>query len=85
MEKKDEIIIRQEKQIASLKLKNSLSDYENKSNYSAGKSLMEESIQNFCPELLSPEETVELLNQLLKKVSKSSKMMRSLTNDQATK
>lgn len=68
----------------SLKLKQSTSDYESR-NCSNSKSLMEESINNFCPELLSPDETVQLLNQLLRKVSKSSKMMKSLTNDAATK
>lgn len=49
--------------------------------YSSSSKSLGSSINSFCPEMLSPEETVELLNQLLKKVCKSSKMMKSLTSD----
>jgi hypothetical protein len=79
------VIESQEKELSHLKLKQSSCDYDSRNSYSNSKSLMEESLHNFCPELLSPEETVQLLNQLLRKVSKSNKMMKSLTNDTSTK
>lgn len=55
-------------------------------NSSASSTYLDESVvNNFCPELLSPEETVILLNQLLKKVSKSTKMIKSLSSDETVK
>ena len=48
---------------------------------SSFRSMGSESINDFCPEMLSPDETVELLSQLLKKVGRSSKMMRAMRED----
>lgn len=45
------------------------------------KSMLSESLNDFCPEMLSPEETVELLTQLLRKVSKSQKMTKTMIKD----
>lgn len=56
-------------------------DYDSKKNNSESRISMEESINSLCPEMLSPQETVQLLNKLLRKVSKSNKMVNLLTSD----
>lgn len=79
---KDELIQRQREEIEELRGKGSTAESRESG---SNRSLMEESIHNFCPELLSPEETVQLLSSLLQKVTRSSKMVKSLTSNARTR